>query len=127
MNPSSRVIADTGRSSGNVIRQNRCHPLAPSIAAASKTSVEMLCRPLYMMTRLNGMPIQIFAISTATSDQCGEVSQLTGATPMACRNEFTMHEALLSIHDQVDADTSSGSSQGIRKSARSMPDRRNLR
>ena len=70
MKPSSRVIADTGRSSGKVIRQKRCHPFAPSIAAASKMSVEMLCRPLYMMTRLNGMPIQMFAISTATRDQC---------------------------------------------------------
>src|ERR1700722_17825930 len=69
MKPSSRVIADPGRSSGKVIRQKRCHPLAPSIAAASKTSGEMLCRPLYMMTRLNGMPIQMFAISTATRDQ----------------------------------------------------------
>src|SRR5512146_1424509 len=106
MKPSSKVIADTGRSSGNVIRQKRCHPLAPSIAAASKTSVEMLCRPLYMMTRLNGMPIHTFAISTATSDQCGEVSQSTGPAPMARRKEFTIPESLLSIHDQVDADTS---------------------
>jgi multiple sugar transport system permease protein len=29
------VIADTGRSSGKVTRQKRCHPLAPSIDAAS--------------------------------------------------------------------------------------------
>ena len=38
-----------------------------------------------------------------------------------------MPESLLSIHDQVEADTSSGSSQGIRKSARSVPDRGNFR
>src|ERR1700726_635200 len=120
-------MADTGRSSGKGIRQNRCHPPAPSIDAASKTSVGMLCRPLYMITRLNGMPIQTFAISTATRDQVGEVSQSIGATPIACKKEFTIPESLFSIHDQVDADTSSGSSQGIRKSARSMPDRRNLR
>src|SRR6266581_574204 len=80
MKPSSKVIADTGRSSGKVIRQNRCQPLAPSIAAASNTSVEMLCSPLYMMTRLKGMPIQMFAISTEASDQDGEVSQSTGPT-----------------------------------------------
>ena len=127
MRPSSRVIADTGRSSGKVIRQNRCQPFAPSIAAASKMSGETLCSPLYMMTRLNGMPIQMFAISTAASDQCGEVSQSIGAAPTAFRKEFTMPESLFSIHDQVEADTSSGSSQGIRKSTRSVPDRGKLR
>src|SRR6266700_1587672 len=121
MKPSSRVIADTGRSSGKVIRQNRCQPLAPSIAAASNTSVEMLCSPLYMMTRLKGMPIQMFAISTEASDQDGEVSQSTGPTLKAFRRAFTIPESLFSIHDQVEADTSSGSSHGIRKSARREP------
>ena len=33
--PSSSVIADTGRSSGKVMRQNVCQPLAPSSDAAS--------------------------------------------------------------------------------------------
>ena len=33
--PSSSVIAETGRSSGKVTRQNRCQPVAPSSAAAS--------------------------------------------------------------------------------------------
>ena len=119
-------MADTGRSSGNVIRQNRCQPFAPSIAAASKMSGEMLCRPLYMITRLKGMPIQMFAISTATSAHLGEVSQSIGCIPTACRKEFTIPESLLSIHDQVDADTSSGNSQGTRNSARRMPDSRNV-
>ena len=79
-----------------------------------------------MITRLNGMPIQMFAISTATSAHFGEVSQSIGCMPTACRKEFTIPESLLSIHDQVDADTSSGSSQGTRNSARSMPDSRNV-
>src|ERR1039457_6566327 len=125
--PSSKVIADTGRSSGKVIRRKRCHPLAPSIAAASKTSGEMLCSPLYMMTRLNGMPIQMFAISTATRDQRGEVSQSTCPMPKARRKEFTIPESLSSIHDQVEAETSSGRSHGTRNRARRMPERRNLR
>ena len=90
-------------------------------------SAGMLCRPLYMMTRLNGMPIQMFAISTETSDQVGEVSQSTGAMPTACRNALTIPESLLSIHDQVEADTSSGSSHGTRNSARRTPDSRNFR
>ena len=38
-----------------------------------------------------------------------------------------MPESLFSIHDQVEADTSSGSSHGTRNSARSVPDRRKLR
>src|SRR5689334_6463207 len=126
MKPSSRVIADTGRSSGKVMRQNRCQPLAPSIAAASNTSVGMLCSPLYMITRLNGIPIQMFAISTEASDQSGEVSQLTGLTPNACSKAFTTPESLLSIHDQDDADTSSGSSHGIRNSARRKVDSGNF-
>src|SRR5580693_3716695 len=120
-------MADTGRSSGKVIRQNRCQPPAPSIDAASKTSVGMLCRPLYMMTRLNGMPIQTLAISTAARDQVGEVSQSIGLTPIAWRNAFTIPESLFSIHDQVDADTSSGSSHGTRNSARRTPERRKFR
>src|SRR5207248_2747218 len=82
---------------------------------------------LYMMTRLNGMPIQMFAISTATRDQVGEVSQSTCPMPKARRKELTIPESLFSIHDQVDADTSSGSSHGTRNSARSRLDRRKLR
>src|SRR5690242_12425653 len=68
------------------------------------------------------MPIQMFAMITLTSDHCGEVSQLTGATPRLCSNELTTPESLLSIHDQVDADTISGSSQGTRNRARSVLD-----
>src|SRR5208282_2369826 len=66
------------------------------------------------------------AISTAIRDQRGEVSQSIGAMPTACRKEFTIPESLLSIHDQVDADTSNGSSHGTRKSARRMPDSRKV-
>ena len=64
------------------------------------------------------MPIQMFAMITEASDQVGEVSQLTGSMPTACRAALTMPESLLSIHDQVDADTISGSSHGTRNSAR---------
>ena len=68
------------------------------------------------------MPIQMLAMMTETSDQCGEVSQLTGAMPRPDSAEFTTPESLLSIHDQVEADTISGSSQGTRNSARSVAD-----
>ena len=70
------------------------------------------------------MPIQMFAMITEVSAQAGEVSQLTGPMPTACRAELTMPESLLSIHDQVDADTISGSSHGTRNRARSVADSR---
>src|SRR5690348_1480723 len=79
------------------------------------------------MTRLNGMPIQMLAMMTDANDQRGEVSQLTGAMPTACSTEFTTPESLLSIHDQVEADTISGSSHGTRNSARSVADSRKCR
>src|SRR3954467_515040 len=64
------------------------------------------------------MPIQMFAMITLVRAQLGEVSQLTGSMPMACSVKLTTPESLLSIHDQVEALTISGSSQGTRKSAR---------
>src|SRR4051795_7921007 len=70
------------------------------------------------MTRLNGTPIQTFAMITEVRAHCGEVSQFTGSMPTACRTALTMPESLLSIHDQVDADTISGSSHGTRNRAR---------
>src|SRR3954453_20630732 len=75
-----------------------------------------------MTTRLNGMPIQTFAMITLVSAQLGEVSQLTGAMPTALRAVLTMPESLLSIHDQVEAETIKGSSHGTRKSPRSVAD-----
>src|SRR3954470_14433489 len=79
------------------------------------------------MTRLNGIPIQMLAMVTEASDQPGAVSQWAGASPIACRTALTMPESLLSIQDQVDADTISGSSQGTRNSARSVTDSRKCR
>src|SRR5690349_22033803 len=79
------------------------------------------------MTRLNGMPIQMLAMMTDTSDQRGEVSQLTGEMPMPCSTALTTPESLLSIHDQVEADTIRGSSHGTRNSARNVTDSRKWR
>src|SRR5919198_2274662 len=76
------------------------------------------------MTRLNGMPIQMLAMVTDHSDQSGEVSQWTGPTPNAPSTALTMPESLLSIHDQVEDDTISGSSHGTRNSARNVTDSR---
>ena len=50
------------------------------------------------------------------------MSQLTGSMPTQPSAELTTPESLLSIHDQVDADTISGSSHGTRNSARSVAD-----
>src|SRR3954447_24449680 len=80
----------------------------------------MACSPLYTTTRLNGIPIQMFAIVTEASDHAGEVSQFTGSTPTTRSAALTMPESLLSIQDHVDADTISGSSHGTRNSARSV-------
>src|SRR4051812_25608006 len=79
------------------------------------------------MTRLNGTPIQTFAMITEVRAHCGEVSQFTGSIPTACRTALTTPESLLNIHDQVDADTISGSSHGTRNSARNVAERRKLR
>src|SRR6187402_664864 len=84
-------------------------------------SGEIDCNPLYRITRLNGMPIQMLAMITATSDQLGEVSQLMWPICAASRKELITPESLFIIHDHVDADTSSGSSHGTRKSARRRP------
>ena len=40
--------------------------------------------------------------------------------PKAPRKAFTTPESLLSIHAEIDGDTSSGNSHGTRKSARSV-------
>jgi hypothetical protein len=82
----------------------------------------MFCRPAYRMTRLNGIPSQMFAMTTATMEVSGEVSQLIWPMPNALSAEFTMPLSLLSIHDQVEAETMSGSSHGTRKRARSTLD-----
>src|SRR3954468_23399140 len=70
------------------------------------------------------MPIQMLATVTEASDQFGEVSQSTGPMPTQPRAVLTMPDSLLSIHDQVDAETISGSSQGIRNRARRVADSR---
>src|SRR5690349_6206266 len=84
----------------------------------------MPCRTLYSTTRLNGMPIQTFAMITETSDHPCDVSQCTGSVPFCARGQLTMPESLLSIHDQVDAETISGNNHGTRKSARRVADSR---
>src|SRR3954465_13724712 len=66
----------------------------------------------------------MFAMITEVSAQVGEVSQLTGSTPITCRAELMMPESLLSIHDQVEADTISGSSHGTRNRARRVAESR---
>src|ERR1700712_5772257 len=70
------------------------------------------------------MPIQMLAMMTDTRDQAGLVSQFTGSMPAGCRLQLTTPLSLLSIHDQVEALTISGSSHGTRKSARSVADNR---
>src|SRR6266511_4410478 len=107
--------------------RNVCHPPAPSRADASYTCAGMFLSPLWSMTRLNGMPIQMLATVTDTSDQAGEVSQFTVSSPNNARNALTTPASLLSIQAQVDADTISGSSHGTRKSARSVVDSRKFR
>src|SRR5699024_4969978 len=117
-------MAETGRSNGMVMLQNRRQLLAPSSAAASYSSSGIFCRPEYKITRLNGIPSQIFAMVTDTRDIPGEVSQLTGSRPNAVRMALTMPLSLLSIHAQVEAETIIGSNQGTRNIPRNMADSR---
>src|ERR1035437_5472871 len=89
-------------------------------------SGEMFWSPEYRITRLNGMPSQMLAMMTDTSAMPGEVSQLIWPMPKACRTEFTIPLSLLSIHDQVEADTISGSNHGMRNIPRRTPESRKL-
>src|SRR5215203_1873167 len=66
----------------------------------------------------------MFAMMTDTSDQSGDVSQLTASIPTSANAVLTTPASLLSIHDQVDAETMSGSNQGTRNSARSVVESR---
>src|SRR5512142_2890818 len=66
----------------------------------------------------------MLAMMTDTRDQRGDVSQFTGPTPRPCSRVLTTPESLLSIQDQVEADTISGNSHGTRNSARSVADSR---
>src|SRR5512134_3923592 len=49
----------TGRSSGQVTCQKRCHALAPSSAAASCRSGLIVCRPASSVIAKNGVPRQV--------------------------------------------------------------------
>jgi hypothetical protein len=69
----------------------------------------------------------MFAMSTETIAHCGEVSQLTCGMPTIDSRALTTPDSLLSIQAHTDADTSSGSSHGTRKSARKVADSGNLR
>src|SRR5690242_1233929 len=66
----------------------------------------------------------MFAMITEVSDHDGDVSQFTGSMPTMRRAALTIPESLLSIHDQVDAETISGSSHGTRNRARRVADSR---
>ena len=69
------------------------------------------------------MPIQMLAMMTEISDHCGRGEPVDRADPEPGQQaELTTPESLLNIHDQVDADTISGSSHGTRNSARSVAD-----
>ena len=50
-----------GVSSGNVMNRKRCHPVAPSIAAASYNEGEIVCSPASSEIATNGIPRQTLA------------------------------------------------------------------
>src|SRR5690625_4619165 len=79
------------------------------------------------MTRLNGIPSQMLAMSTESSAVLGSVSQLTCPMPKALRTELTIPYSLLSIHDHTEPETMSGSSHGMRKAPRRTPESGKLR
>src|SRR3954451_2678263 len=70
------------------------------------------------MTRLKGMPSQMLAIVTATSEWFS-LSHQTESMPKTPMSRLTTPESASNIHCQVVADTMIGSSQGTRNSARS--------
>src|SRR5699024_2524105 len=118
------ALPENAPSNGIVMLQYRRQLLAPSSAAASYSSSGIFCRPEYRITRLKGIPSQIFAMVTDTRDIPGEVSQLTGSRPNALRMVLTMPLSLLSIHAQVEAETIIGSSQGTRNTPRNTAESR---
>src|SRR5689334_10955262 len=62
----------------------------------------------------------MLAMITLTSAHRGSVSQLTGSAPNTPRAALTIPESLLSIQDQLEAETINGNSHGTRNRARSV-------
>ena len=122
------MIAETGRSSGKVIRQNRL----PAAGAVERGGLVELGRDV-LQPAVEHDQVERDADPDVGDDHRGQrpvrrgepVDRADARTPRSAA--LTTPESLLSIHDQVDADTISGSSHGTRNSARSVADSRKFR
>ena len=73
----------TGKSSGQVTCQKRCHGRAPSIAAASCSSGLMVCSPASRLIAKNGTPRQTLTMMTEISARVGIAQPIDPAVDQA--------------------------------------------
>src|SRR5260370_31691971 len=110
----------TGSSSGQVMCQNRCQGLAPSMAAASFSSGLMVCRPASRLMAKNGTPRQMLTMMIEVMARSGSRSQLMGAVMIPRWNSVELMTLKVgsNIHFQAKVDSSVGMMNGSRMKAR---------
>src|SRR5438034_9209780 len=105
-----------GRSSGKVIRQNIWRGVAPSIRAASYTSVGTALRPDVINIIANAMPRQVFTTMIINSGK--DPSQFWGAIPTSATIRLTVeYLPPASMDIQMKPATTSGTALGKRIAA----------
>ena len=118
----------TGRSEGSVMRRICWSMPAPSIAAASYSSLGMFCRPAITMRKANGQPFHTDTTSSATK-LLSPISQKDGLSvrpSWSCSTWFTRPLSRWNMNAQVMTAAYTGSAYGTRKSARRKPRPRNV-
>src|SRR5665811_2259064 len=85
---------------GRVIRQNRCHALAPSTSAAASRSAGMACSPASRMTMTNPRSFHAEARITEGSAQVGSVHQPGWGRPRVPRT-WSVSYTHLRAHETV--------------------------
>src|SRR6266404_1103041 len=105
-----------GRSSGKVIRQNIWCGVAPSIRAASYTSVGTALRPEVINIIANAMPRQVFTTMIINSGK--DPSQFWGGIPTSATIRLTVeYLPPASMDIQMKPATTSGTALGKRIAA----------
>src|SRR5882757_5484568 len=118
----TRTITRTGRSSGNVIRQNVFHSVEPSTSAASYTYDGIVCSPANTSSAVYPICRQTLIPATVGIAQCESPKNATGSIPTQPRNVFTMPTWKSSIQYQTSATTTFATRYGSSTTARTVID-----
>ena len=112
----------TGRSSGQVMCQKRCHGRAPSIAAASLSSGLMVCRPARRLMAKNGTPRQTLTTMIENIARSGSPSQLIERlmSPSWNSPQLMTLKVGSNIHFQAKVESTVGMMKGRRMKARTI-------